>query len=99
LGVASNSALAALYHLVTSATSALGFETEARPFHPHVTLGRVRPGRPLDGARFATVAEHAACSASVLVQSIDLMESAPGPAGARYVLQAAVPLTARPEER
>jgi 2'-5' RNA ligase len=98
-GVAPNSALDALYHLVAGATSVLGVEAEARPFHPHVTLGRVRSGRSIDGARFVAMAARAECVASVAVRSIDLMESASGPAGARYVLQAAVPLTARSEER
>lgn len=99
LGVAPNPALDALYHLVTRATSTLGVESERRGFHPHVTLGRVRPGRAVDGARFAMLAGQVTCSGSVPVRSVDLMESAPGPTGARHVLRAAVPLTAPSEER
>jgi RNA 2',3'-cyclic 3'-phosphodiesterase len=32
---------------IDSVTASLGFETERRPFRPHITLGRVRKGRVL----------------------------------------------------
>lgn len=35
-------ALTALHRAVVSATAALGFEAEKRPFKPHLTLGRVK---------------------------------------------------------
>ena len=34
--------LAAVYARICQATGALGFPAETRPFHPHVTLGRIR---------------------------------------------------------
>ncbi len=36
-------ALTALHRAVVSATAALGFAAEKRPFKPHLTLGRVKP--------------------------------------------------------
>ena len=40
-------ALAKLAARVESACTGLGFAADKRPFHPHVTLGRVRETRPL----------------------------------------------------
>ena len=46
-GVADEPALAQLAARVEAACVALGFAADKRPFHPHVTLGRVRETRPL----------------------------------------------------
>ena len=46
-GVADEPALAQLATRVEDACTALGFTADKRPFHPHVTLGRVRETRPL----------------------------------------------------
>ena len=63
----------------------LGFPTEAREFHPHLTLGRV--STPLSTAE-AAAAERAGNTVeyeeNVAVRSIELMQSRLSPKGARY---------------
>jgi RNA 2',3'-cyclic 3'-phosphodiesterase len=46
-GVSEDAALAELAGRIDRACTALGFAADKRPFHPHVTLGRVRETRPL----------------------------------------------------
>lgn len=41
--------LVALAERLRDAAGALGLPVEDRPFRPHLTLGRWRPGRPADG--------------------------------------------------
>lgn len=71
----------------------LGFPVEARVFHPHVTLGRVKRGaraRDLEGleGRLADAAFHR----EFTVQSVDLMQSTLHPEGARYARRHAAEL-------
>lgn len=85
---------------VESALHDLGFPREDRPFHPHLTLGRVReavegrPGAPagLDAA-FAEL--HGGASAPFPVDALRLMRSELGPGGARYTTLAVAQLGAR----
>lgn len=46
-------ALAAIAHAVDAAAAAVGVAPEARPFHAHVTLGRVRAGTSSGALRHA----------------------------------------------
>jgi 2'-5' RNA ligase len=46
-GVEDGGALTRLARAVGDATAALGFEREARPFHPHVTIARLREARAI----------------------------------------------------
>ena len=41
--------LTGLASRLAAAARGLGLPVEDRPFHPHLTLGRWRPGRPADG--------------------------------------------------
>jgi 2'-5' RNA ligase len=74
-----------LQHAVEVEMERLGFEVEGRPFHPHLTLGRVekdaRPGRlgALD-----TLLERLDFNGESVVASVELMESRTGPQGAQY---------------
>lgn len=92
VGIAANPELNGLYERVEAVCAALGAPREPRPFHPHVTLGRVR-----DGARVA-VGALADAAAAVLVRrresvaTVDVMESVLGQGGARYRVVHAVPL-------
>jgi 2'-5' RNA ligase len=43
-------ALVALAGRLSRVARELGLEVEGRPFRPHLTLGRWRPGRPADGS-------------------------------------------------
>ncbi len=78
--------LAALYDDLDVRVHALGLRTEERPFHPHVTLGRVRPGRRADLSALAKALEQAdrAPYGFVPVDQIDLMQSHLESQGVRY---------------
>lgn len=81
-----------LHENMETALSGAGFPREGRPFHPHVTVGRVRkalpPGwaegffRELSGVRFG----------SARVTSCRLYESRLSPGGAAYAVLRDVPL-------
>jgi 2'-5' RNA ligase len=77
---------------VEQALVALGFPPEARPFSPHVTLGRVRvPRRDARLADLLTVAAREEFG-RVRVERVVLMESQLSPGGARYSERAGAPL-------
>ena len=88
-------ALAALQAAVTAALVPLGFTAEARPFAPHLTLGRAR--RDVDPAELKAVAGAlrnmpAPQAVQFEVAGIVLMRSERLPAGARYTVLADAPL-------
>ena len=91
--------LLALQQRVASELAPLGFVPEERPYAPHVTLGRAR-----QGARAAELAGLAAAAARVDYRGtlraghVDLMQSTPSPAGARYDVRAALPLGSGPQD-
>lgn len=86
-GVSAEPALELLQHAVEREFAPLGFPTEARPFRPHLTLGRTRkdarPGafRPL-AASLAGVA----FAETVVIEQVELLRSALQPTGAVYHL-------------
>ena len=70
----------------------IGFRAEERPYHPHITLARLRVPRPL-----AQLAEDASAgtpplAASVSVARVTLFESKLSRAGAQYFTVEEVPL-------
>ncbi len=76
LGCEGVSQLELLQHGVERAMQELGFESEGRPFRPHLTLGRVKRGASaskLSGLEEALAALQYA--AEPMVDSVDLMES------------------------
>ena len=84
---------------VTDALAARGFAREERPWHPHLTIGRVyderrwrrEAGPPLRGA----LAQAATTTfGTQRVTEVALMRSELSPAGARYTLRRAVSLGA-----
>ena len=84
LGVKGGEKLADLQRRVEEALSDIGIEKEKRPFHPHVTIGRVRhSGRK--GA-FNEVFERAQRveAGAATVERIVLFSSTLSPSGARY---------------
>jgi len=89
----------ALQARVTAALTARGFAREERPWHPHLTIGRVyderrwrrEAGPPLRGA----LAQAATTTfGTQRVTEVALMRSDLSPAGARYTLRRAVSLGA-----
>lgn len=64
----------------------LGYSPEARPFHPHLTMGRVKELNPKTKRALCTaLIEHQATDFGEWpVRKIELMQSVLDPAGARY---------------
>ena len=100
IGVEANVALALLYQKVDDACAQLGIEREARDFHPHVTVGRVRTGASVRADRLQQGAAALTTSRWTMpVETVDLMSSELAPGGARYRRLAAVPLSPTAEPR
>jgi 2'-5' RNA ligase len=92
IGLAPNPALDPLYESVERACDAAGLGRERRPWHPHVTLGRVREGARIDARALARAAEAVRPDVTFTVNTVDLMRSELAPAGARYTCLGACPL-------
>jgi 2'-5' RNA ligase len=87
VGIAAEPALEILQHRVEQEFAPLGFPTEARPFRPHLTLGRAaRDARPRDlaGLEAALGALEGAFGETVHVGALDLMQSTLQSGGAVY---------------
>lgn len=70
----------------------IGFPREQRPFHPHLTLARVRRKPPAELANL--LQDHQATEfGSANVETIQLFQSEPGPTGPRYRLLATTGLS------
>ena len=69
--------LADLAARLGAAARSLRLEVEERPFRPHLTLGRWRPGRPADGALADRLAGYAGPDWSV--EEVALVRSTLGP--------------------
>jgi 2'-5' RNA ligase len=93
LGVSANVASASLYQKVDDACAALGLGREAREFHAHVTLGRVRPRATPAPATLVEAARLLDTTWTTPVTTVDLMSSQLGSGGARYECLVAAPLT------
>jgi 2'-5' RNA ligase len=97
IGIQATPELAELHDRLAGCLMEAGFECDTRPFHPHVTLGRIKRGvhrselrdlRPLAGSvRFES---------RFTVETVELMRSHLGPHGARYSVVSAVPLREAP---
>jgi 2'-5' RNA ligase len=85
-------ALVTLYTEASSRLASVGFEPERRPYHPHVTIGRVKEASREAGRRLRTVLEEAVTSSQNRVDAVTLFESRLSPAGARYEALLRVPL-------
>jgi 2'-5' RNA ligase len=71
----------------------LGFAREARPFQPHLTLGRVRDVGRLDALLAALRATEIGRVGQMQVRCVDLMRSQLNPAGSVYTRVESVPLS------
>ena len=95
LGGSGTSALRSMQGEMEERVSGLGWDREHRPFRPHLTLGRVRPGRgaaPGDGWTRVPVPELA-----FRVDQVVLMRSDLHPGGARYSVLHRSPLRGDPQ--
>lgn len=84
VGADLNPPLAGLYQSVDDACTALGVAREARGFHPHVTVGRMRDGARVDVAALRRFAAAFPFAAVERIAAVDVMESVLGPRGARH---------------
>jgi len=91
IGVAEASEVTRLFQAVEEELFSAGFPREARPFSPHLTLGRVRADRcsPRLGA---LLAEAEFDAAPFLVTNVTVMKSEVGKSGAVYTPLARQPL-------
>lgn len=80
-------ALAALQAQVSEAMR-VSDEEQARPFTPHVTIGRLRPGRPVSPA----LARAKPGTVSFTARSVCLVQSTLTPEGSSYAVLAEAPL-------
>jgi 2'-5' RNA ligase len=71
----------------------IGFPPEGTPFHPHVTLGRVREGHRLPSGALQAF-EHTVTPVPFLADQLVLYESMLTPQGPQYEARLALPLTA-----
>jgi 2'-5' RNA ligase len=94
LGVEAHPALELLANDVELAMGALGFESELKPFQPHLTIGRARKDAKPSAFRTLAALTAGLDYASVLrVESVDLMQSMLGPAGPSYRIVCRAPLS------
>ena len=93
MGIEQNPKLELLHHDVEVACEGAGFEIDARPFRPHLTLARSRGRSTADELRaLSREAKRAKMEAESVVQSIDLMRSELSPNGSTYHVVSANPL-------
>ncbi len=93
LGLDRGPRLAALHSDLEDALADLGFEREQRAFRPHLTLGRVRRGRRVDGGVLEDLVRKTEVSDAWQVAAVDLMRSHLLPSGAVYEVRASARLT------
>ena len=87
--------LGELYRGVAERLSGVGIEPERRPYHPHITIGRVKHASRGAARRVRVVLEAVrVANASGRVNSVTLFESRLSSIGARYERLLRVPLKA-----
>lgn len=84
--------LVGLQAAVEAALAVRGFHPEERPFHPHLTIGRVRGSRGVEALSAALGEEQVFGEAEVT--ALHLMRSDLHPTGARYSVLGGFPLGA-----
>jgi 2'-5' RNA ligase len=87
-------ALATLAGRVDAAMADVGFAREARPFAPHLTLGRVRSPKNAADLAAAVRAESRAAFGTLRVSAFSLMESQLDPKGSIYTAREMFPIGA-----
>jgi 2'-5' RNA ligase len=95
IGIQAPAALESLQHGIESAAARLGYEPEARPFSPHLTIGRVRqPVSAGDQQQVRVALERTQVGAlgSADVTSVHLFKSDLQPTGSVYTRLFSAPL-------
>lgn len=81
----SDDRLLRLQERINLAVAPLGFPPEKREFHPHLTLGRVKSSRGLDGVMKAMAAHHHFFAGDCTLDRLHLIQSELKPGGAVYI--------------
>lgn len=82
-----------LYRELASRLGPLGFEPERRPYHPHITIGRVKDANSVASRKArAALAAADVRPGSSRVRSLTVFQSRLSPGGARYEPLLRVPL-------
>lgn len=95
IGIQAPAALASLQRGIEAAATRLGYETEERPFSPHLTIGRVKqPISPADQQKVRAALEETRIGAlgSAEVTAVHLFKSELKPGGAEYTRLFSAPL-------
>ena len=92
VGVEDDGSLLQLQLEVERTIAPLGFPTEARPFHAHITIGRPNNVPAAQVLAAGAAGEDFRYESKVQVKSIELMESKLSPKGARYEAIRSAPL-------
>ena len=95
IGIQAPPALASLQHGIESGAARLGYETEERPFSPHLTIGRVRQQVSTgeqQQIRNALEATHVDDLGTARIRAIHLFKSDLQPGGAIYTKLHSAPL-------
>ncbi len=101
IGIHAPAALASLQRGIESAAARLGYEEEARPFSPHLTIGRVKqPISASDQQKVRAALEKAQVGAlgQADVTAVHLFKSDLKPSGAEYTSLFSAPLKIRDAE-
>jgi 2'-5' RNA ligase len=83
-GIAPSAELDSIQARLDSGLAAIGFEREARPFHPHLTLGRVRSAPGVRAALTELELQKNADFGTMTASKITLFRSDLRPSGAEY---------------
>jgi 2'-5' RNA ligase len=86
-----------LHENMENVLSGAGFPREGRPFHPHITVGRVRDRLPPGWGEEYAGALSGKPFGAVKVNSYQLYESRLSPGGAEYAVLRDIPLKPGPE--
>ena len=94
VGCKSASTLQILQRQIEEQTSEIGFPSETRAFHPHLTLGRLRRGAQSSQMSGLTgVLDRLDYTGEVVLRSVELMQSELTHAGANYTVRESVELS------
>ena len=90
-------ALSALQKAASAACDRFAGKPEDKPFHPHLTLARVREAGPRERRQLGDAIERCAVlpSSSWTIETVRLMASELHPDGARYRVMTEIPLVAK----
>jgi len=93
IGLQATPELAELHERLAGRLEEAGFDRDGRPFHPHVTLGRIKRGVHRSELReLEPLAGSVRFQDSFSAETVDLMRSQLGSGGARYSVVSAASL-------